>query len=163
AGHGEVDVGELDARGLRGDLPEHRLGALPDVRRRRSDEEPPAGAQIHGDLALQVTLPRTGEPGAVHEHGSADAARRSTFHDGPACALGEVVARRDRILEALHAGDAGAQELPRRRRVALPEDVVALELDRILAERARDAVEVALDGPYRLRRTEAAEGSVRRR
>ena len=140
------------------------------------------GGQLERRHRGEVDLARSGEPRAVPGERQPDpagqpfAARSAAANPGtipaPARApTGRVVARAEalelarlgRPLEHLLAGDAPAQDLAGRRRVADAVDVAAPDLERADPERLGDAVEVGLGGELGLWRAEPAERAVGRR
>src|SRR5262249_39828419 len=134
---------------------------------------------LHRGDRRQVDLARAGEPGTVPRQRQADAtgdaiplgAQRRPGHDPGAFASDArrvmpgaqvlVLAGLGRSLEDLLAGDAVAQDLAGRRRVARDVDVHAPDVERAHAQRLGDPVEVRLSGELRLWRTEPTEGAVR--
>src|SRR5664279_4366933 len=160
--------------------------ASADLRRRRADPEKrlfPRRATQHVDChpTLQPAFARAREARSVQEDARADAASLAgggTARRAPAKQRGDrprgrgrtergtllvPSARLSRLLDAALDADRLLQELARRRRVADPEEVLLAQLERVGGQLARDSVHVPLDGPDRLRRSEASEGAVRRR
>ncbi len=97
----------------------------------------------------------------MHEDRRADPRALRPDTTGPRALL-VVIAGGGGLLQAFGAGDRGAEHLAGGGDVALAQHVLRLEIDGIAAELPGDGVDVALDRPDGLRRTEAAEGAVGR-
>ena len=177
----ELDVVVRDAEGLADELREDRLGPLAHLGRGGQDADPALGGELDRGDARELDLARAREPGTVPGEGEADAAgralaaraqrrpgRRTRARARPPRVVGLRPEPRElrglgRTLQDLLAGDAVAQDLAGRGRVAGVVDVAPPDLERRDAELLGDPVEVGLGRELGLRSPESAERAVGRR